>query len=149
MSGFETPSGKRIMSSNSNGTSSSKTGSYHNQLLNSHGKQFQYFCPECGKGFMKTGELKSHLRVHSDERPFPCNACSMSFKQLSHLKRHERIHTGEKPFACSICDKSYTRSDRLKDHMKVHANEAMGNRARPRNSLTSYNERAMNQSSHL
>lgn len=149
MNGFGTPNGKRSMNSNSNGTSSSKTGSYHNQLLNAHGKQFQYFCPDCGKGFMKTGELKSHARVHSDERPFPCNACSMSFKQLSHLKRHERIHTGEKPFACSLCDKSYTRSDRLKDHMKVHANESVGNRTRPRHNLTNYKADSINQSSHF
>lgn len=90
---------------------------------NSDVKTFQFFCSECGKGFMKPGELKSHSRVHSDERPYPCHTCHMSFKQLSHLRRHERIHTGEKPFACNLCDKSYTRSDRLKDHQKVHRNE--------------------------
>ena len=130
--------------SNNHGNSNDANSSH--QLINPHGRPFQIFCPDCGKGFMKSGELKSHSKVHSDVRPFPCNTCHMSFKQQSHLRRHERIHTGEKPFACSLCDKSYTRSDRLKDHMRAsHEASAKG---RSRRTQLMYKSE-LNQTSHL
>jgi uncharacterized Zn-finger protein len=50
----------------------------------------------CNKGFNEKGNLVTHYRIHSGEKPFVCNFknCEKSFKARSHLKDHIKIHTG-------------------------------------------------------
>jgi len=48
-------------------------------------------CTECGKVFTRKGDLLTHFKVHTGERPYHCRkGCQMSFKTSSNRARHER-----------------------------------------------------------
>jgi len=75
----------------------------------------------CGKVFTKPYNLKSHIKIHSSERPFKCQYCKARFSRGHDLNRHTRLHTGVKPFECQKCKKRFSRSDALSHHIKVEA----------------------------
>lgn len=77
-------------------------------------------CKICGKEFTYPGYLKSHMRVHSGERPFRCDVCYRAFSQSSNLKIHKRVHSGEKRYQCEICSKFFVSSSNLSVHKQIH-----------------------------
>uniref|UniRef100_A0A8C2WUK4 C2H2-type domain-containing protein n=2 Tax=Cyclopterus lumpus TaxID=8103 RepID=A0A8C2WUK4_CYCLU len=82
------------------------------------GKTFS--CNFCGKTLACLKNLKTHIRIHTGEKPFVCPLCGKRFSDSSNLKRHQSVHTGEKRYGCVHCGKRFAQSGSLKVHMSVH-----------------------------
>eukprot|EP00090_Calanus_glacialis_P028616 TRINITY_DN45936_c0_g1_i1.p1 TRINITY_DN45936_c0_g1~~TRINITY_DN45936_c0_g1_i1.p1 ORF type:complete len:1124 (-),score=212.01 TRINITY_DN45936_c0_g1_i1:40-3411(-) len=62
--------------------------------------------------------LKAHIRAHNGDKCFKCESCGKGFVEAGQLKRHIKTHSEAKPFNCLIDDCTYStnRKDKLKEH---------------------------------
>jgi len=86
-------------------------------------KKPSHTCPKCAKTFSSPAYMKTHMRIHTGERPFSCNSCGKSFNDRTALRNHDKTHTNERPYSCNTCGKSFRRSDSLKYHAASHTGD--------------------------
>ncbi|XP_052447921.1 PR domain zinc finger protein 12 isoform X2 [Carassius gibelio] len=75
-------------------------------------------CVICHRGFNSRSNLRSHMRIHTLDKPFVCCFCNRRFSQSSTLRNHVRLHTGERPYKCHICQSAYSQLAGLRAHQK-------------------------------
>uniref|UniRef100_H0V6K2 PR domain zinc finger protein 12 n=1 Tax=Cavia porcellus TaxID=10141 RepID=H0V6K2_CAVPO len=68
-------------------------------------------CVICHRGFNSRSNLRSHMRIHTLDKPFVCRFCNRRFSQSSTLRNHVRLHTGERPYKCQVCQSAYSQLD--------------------------------------
>ncbi|KAI9338780.1 hypothetical protein BDR26DRAFT_976641 [Obelidium mucronatum] len=89
-------------------------------------KQVKHQCPYLGclKTFSASGTLKTHLAIHTKERPFKCEVCPASYTTSNRLTVHVRGHSGERPYQCEVFGCGYRAKQKcsLRNHAVKHLN---------------------------
>jgi uncharacterized Zn-finger protein len=89
-------------------------------LIHSGEKPYECNVESCSQSFRTYGHLKDHQSTHFDLRFFSCDICGLSFSRKWTLKKHSYTHTGEKPFECRVCKRKFADKSNLSTHIKKH-----------------------------
>ena len=82
-----------------------------------------YVCGECGKTLTSQSGYKTHLFLHTGQRPHQCFVCGDRFTLVSHLKSHIFVRHSNRDglsHKCAVCEKKYLNPVSLKRHMQYH-----------------------------
>ncbi|CAH1792433.1 unnamed protein product, partial [Owenia fusiformis] len=72
-------------------------------------------CHICQKTLPSQLKLARHMEVCHNKN-LQCSYCGKAFGTADILRSHMRIHTGEKPYKCDLCDMSFTHTGSLSKH---------------------------------
>ncbi|XP_023711955.2 zinc finger protein 358 [Cryptotermes secundus] len=98
-----------------------------------HGEVRAYTCPDCGKGFKQSSQLRNHRVMHLDRRAGPvprwyaskrCDICFKSYADSKCLKKHiQAVHSKLRPYVCQVCGHASARKAMLQMHLRQHTGE--------------------------
>ena len=88
-----------------------------------HTDEKPFSCSKCENKFSDRSAWKGHEIIHTDEKPFNCSKCEKNFSDRSAWKRHEKIYTDKKLFSCSKYEKKFSQSQHWKTHERIHTDE--------------------------
>ncbi|CAN8010126.1 unnamed protein product, partial [Ixodes pacificus] len=79
------------------------------------GGEGQHACPTCGETFARRQFLVRHVQaVHVEGGAGNvCPQCHKRYKYVGNLRTHMRTHTGERPYMCDVCGLRFTCSSYL------------------------------------
>ncbi|KAL8591700.1 hypothetical protein ACOMHN_061792 [Nucella lapillus] len=62
-------------------------------------------CSECGRGFSKMADYKTHMSTHTTltNKPFPCSQCGISFHFKHQLDQHVKRTHSQEPLPSYLC----------------------------------------------
>ena len=89
-------------------------GNFQKHML-THGERQTNFHPMLNMDSMNEEEL-----VVKDGKSFKCRLCLKLFTRMSGLRTHIRMHTGQRPYKCDQCSFAFTTSRALKMHIRIH-----------------------------
>nr|XP_053626757.1 zinc finger protein 236-like isoform X2 [Cherax quadricarinatus] len=79
-----------------------------------------YECTECKKTFRKLPHLRSHRRIHNQNKTNHCSTCNKTFSSFCALKEHQRQHSrSSNTHQCNNCPERFPNLSRLLKHMQV------------------------------
>uniref|UniRef100_A0A674D5W3 C2H2-type domain-containing protein n=1 Tax=Salmo trutta TaxID=8032 RepID=A0A674D5W3_SALTR len=80
-----------------------------------------HICPDCGKSYTRSDNLKTHQKIHMTERPYLCSECGKGFTRTDHLKSHLKTHERKKnklKHPCTDCVKGFVHLEQLEKHLE-------------------------------
>ncbi|XP_071523209.1 uncharacterized protein [Panulirus ornatus] len=79
-----------------------------------------YECTECKKTFRKLPHLRSHRRIHNQDKMHRCTTCNKECSSVQALKEHQRQHTrSSNNHHCNNCREKFSSLNQLLKHMQT------------------------------
>ncbi|XP_015587714.1 zinc finger protein 845 [Cephus cinctus] len=101
--------------------------------LRVHSDNREYECPECGKCFKQSSQLRNHRVMHMDRKTSEtqrwytsktCEICGKTYADSKCLKNHiQAVHSKLRPYVCNVCGHSSARKAMLQMHLRQHTGD--------------------------
>ena len=89
-------------------------GNFQKHVL-AHGERQTTYHPMLNLQAVKEEEL-----IIRDGKSYKCRLCLKLFTRMSGFRTHIRMHTGQRPHKCEKCSFAFTTSRALKMHLRIH-----------------------------
>jgi len=89
-----------------------------------HGAERPFTCLECGKPFLRQGDLNQHVRRR---HPAPgqeviCDLCGKTARDPYALYEHKRVnHTNKVTYQCKVCGQTFNDQSKMWRHLLIHS----------------------------
>lgn len=98
-----------------------------------HSENREFECPDCGKRFKQSSQLRNHRVMHLDRKSSDvprwytsktCDLCGKTYADSKCLKNHiQAVHSKLRPYVCNVCGHSSARKAMLQLHLRQHTGD--------------------------